>query len=156
MLNCNNKKIISFTEKTLQTNILDKDLKEISFKEVLEKYKGKTVMIDVWASWCPDCVGGLPKVKEIQKKYPNVTYLFISVDKTPDSWKKGIEKYGVDGEHYFVNDGMKGVFGSSIKLDWIPRYMVISKEGSVDLYKATDANDTRIEETIKINETVEK
>ena len=53
-----------------------------------------------------------------------LTYLFISMDKNYESWKKGIEKYEFKGEHYLTHDGMKGVFGKSINLDWIPRYMI--------------------------------
>lgn len=35
----------------------------------LEKFKGKVVMIDFWATWCPPCMAELPKVVETYKKY---------------------------------------------------------------------------------------
>jgi thiol-disulfide isomerase/thioredoxin len=35
----------------------------IAFSEILKKYEGKTIVIDVWASWCSDCIKGMPKVK---------------------------------------------------------------------------------------------
>jgi hypothetical protein len=43
---------------------------------------------------------------------------------------------------------MKGKFGKSIKLDWIPRYMIIDKNGKIALYKATESTDPKIEETL--------
>ena len=76
--------------------------------------------------------------KELQEKNPEVTFLFISMDKSYESWLKGIEKYEVRGEHYLTADGMKGVFGKSIDLDWIPRYMVVNKKGKIALFKVIE------------------
>jgi hypothetical protein len=43
---------------------------------------------------------------------------------------------------------MKGVFGKSIKLNWIPRYMVVDKAGKIALFKAIEADDEKIAETL--------
>jgi thiol-disulfide isomerase/thioredoxin len=120
----------------------------ISFEEILKKYKGKTIVIDIWASWCSDCIKGMPKVKALQKEYPDATYLFISMDKTFEAWQKGIEKYDLQGEHYLTSDGMKGIFGKSIELDWIPRYMVVDKKGKIDLFKVIEADDEKLIHTL--------
>jgi thiol-disulfide isomerase/thioredoxin len=48
------------------------------------------LVIEVWASWCGDCVKAMPKLKDLQNN-PNVSYLFLSMDKTADKWKAGIE-----------------------------------------------------------------
>jgi thiol-disulfide isomerase/thioredoxin len=32
----------------------------------LKKYKGKTLVIEVWASWCGDCVKAMPKLKDLR------------------------------------------------------------------------------------------
>jgi thiol-disulfide isomerase/thioredoxin len=147
----------SFTEKpkkefskvSLENKMIALDGSEIVFQDILKKYKGKTIVVDVWASWCSDCVGGMPKVKALQNENPDLVYLFLSMDKSYDKWKIGIEKYDVKGEHYWITDGMKGVFGKSIDLDWIPRYMIIDKKGKIALYKAIEANDEKISVTIK-------
>lgn len=133
-----------FAKEALEETLTTVNNEKISFKNVLDTYKGKTVVIDVWASWCPDCIKGMPKVKELQKNYPNVVFLFISLDKTQEAWKKGIEKYNIEGEHYFISGGMKGTFGKAIQLDWIPRYLILDKEGKIALYKAIKADDKKI------------
>ena len=92
----------------------------------------------------------MPKVKELQEKNPEVTFLFISMDKSYESWLKGIEKYEVRGEHYLTADGMKGVFGKSIDLDWIPRYMVVNKKGKIALYKVIEADDKKLIKTLEL------
>lgn len=140
----------AFTTETLNDKMTSLDGKELSFKDILAQYKGKTVVIDVWASWCPDCVKGMPKVHALQKQFPNAVYLFLSYDKTDESWKKGIEKYDVKGEHYHIGNNMKkGAFSEGIKLDWIPRYIVVDKKGNIALFKAIEADDEKLIATIK-------
>lgn len=148
-LSCSQAQQTEFKEEALSNTMKSVENTDITFQEILKKYEGKTVVIDVWASWCPDCIKGMPKVKELQEKYSDVTYLFISMDKNYDSWIKGIEKYNVQGEHYLTSDGMKGVFGKSIKLDWIPRYMVVDKTGKIALFKVIEADDTKLIETLE-------
>lgn len=137
-----------FSEAALNDTFVTLKGKSTSFKEILEDNKGKTLVIDVWASWCKDCIGGMPKVKDLQKKYKNATYIFLSLDKTQEAWKRGIEKYNVNGQHYFMQSGWKGPFGEFIQLDWIPRYMVVDTKGNIKLFKAIEADDKKIKEIL--------
>ena len=148
-LSCAQKEDTAFKKEGLENVMVNKENEAITFAEILKKYEGKTIVIDVWASWCSDCIKGMPKVKALQEKYPDATYLFISMDKTYEAWLKGIEKYEVKGEHYLTSDGMKGVFGKSINLDWIPRYMVVDKTGKIALYKVIEADDEKLIKTLE-------
>lgn len=150
-ISCGNAQKKEFSKEALKGKLTDTESKEITFKEILKKHKGKTVVIEFWASWCSDCVKAMPKVKEMQANNPNVVYIFISLDKTFDKWKAGIEKHELAGEHYWVNDekGMKGTFGKSVDLDWIPRYMIINKKGQIELYRAIETDFEKINATLK-------
>ena len=106
-------------------------------------------MIDIWASWCSDCVKAMPKVKDMQEKSPKTDYVFISMDKTAEKWKAGIEKHSLTGEHYLAPDWMKGQFGKAIDLDWIPRYIVIDKKGKIAIYRAIETDFDKINATLK-------
>ena len=59
-----------FSEEALQENFLDWNENEVIFKEIINQYKGKKVLIDVWASWCKDCIVGLPNLRKFQKENP--------------------------------------------------------------------------------------
>lgn len=150
-VSCGNAQKKEFSKDALKGKLTDTESKEITFKEILKKHKGKTIVIEFWASWCSDCVKAMPKVKEMQASNPNVVYIFISLDKTFDKWKAGIEKHELAGEHYWVNDekGMKGTFGKSVDLDWIPRYMIINKKGQIELYRAIETDFEKINATLK-------
>jgi thiol-disulfide isomerase/thioredoxin len=146
---CTNAQKNSFSEEALSEKLLSTTESQVAFKDILNKYKGKPLVIEVWASWCGDCVKAMPKVKELQANNPDVSYLFISADKTADKWKIGIEKHQLIGEHYMMNDGMKGVFGKAIDLDWIPRYIIVDKTGKIVLYRAIETDFDKINETLK-------
>lgn len=150
-ISCTNAQEKQFSEEALNGQITNTEGTEIAFRDIIEKHKGKTILIEVWASWCSDCVKAMPKLKEIQKENPDVAYVFVSMDKSFEKWNEGIKKHEVEGDHYWVNDekGMKGSFGQSIDLDWIPRYIVVNKEGSVDLYRAIEKDFDKITKALK-------
>ena len=139
----------SFSKIALDENLLSLDGNQIPFKEILKKHQGKTIVIECWASWCGDCVKAMPKIKELQSNNPDIDYVFISMDKTADKWKIGVEKHDLKGDHYMVNDQMKGVFGKSIDLDWIPRYIIVNKTGDIVLYRAIETDFETINSTLK-------
>lgn len=147
-LSCSQAQQTEFKQEALESVMVNSNNESIAFKDILKKYQGKTIVIDVWASWCSDCIKGMPKVKELQTKFPDATYLFISMDKSYDAWIDGIEKYDVNGEHYLTPDGMKGVFGKAVNLSWIPRYMVVDKNGKIALFNSIEADDVKITETL--------
>lgn len=148
-LNCNAQEPTTFSEEALNDSFITLDGKSIVFKDILEAHKNTTIVIDIWASWCKDCVGGMPKVKALQKARKDVTYIFLSLDKNQKAWKKGIKKYNVIGNHYFMQSGWKGPFGTFVDLDWIPRYMVIDKQGNIKLFKSVKADDKNIKDILE-------
>ena len=140
-----------FSSKSKKQKLTTLEGKEVSFGDVLNQYKGKTIVLEVWASWCSDCVKAMPKVKEIQKENTDVVYIFISMDKSFEKWNEGIKKHEVKGENYWVNDekGMKGEFGQSIDLDWIPRYIIVRGDMEVTLYRAIEKDFDKINKELK-------
>lgn len=146
---CSHAQKKSFSKEALSEKLLAIDGNQVAFQDILAKYKGKTLVIEVWASWCSDCVKAMPKIKELQANNPDVAYVFISMDKTPENWKIGIEKHELKGDHFMANDQMKGVFGKAIDLDWIPRYIIIDKTGKIVLYRAIETDFEKINATLK-------
>ena len=138
----------SFSETALSETLLATDGSQVAFKDIIKKQKGKTTVIEVWASWCSDCVKAMPKVKELQVNHPEVAFTFISMDKTSDKWLAGIEKHELKGDHFMANDQMKGVFGQAIDLNWIPRYIILDKTGKIVLYRAIETDFDLINETL--------
>ena len=134
-----------FSEKALNEKIYNLEDVPSTLQEVINQHKGEKILIDVWASWCRDCLAGMPKVKELQKEFPEVVFLFLSVDEKIGSWKRGVKRYNVKGEHYNLPKGMKkGDLVEFLDVSWIPRYLVVDENGKITLFDATDASDKEI------------
>lgn len=123
--------------------------KDITFQAILNQHKGKTIVIDVWASWCGDCLKSLPKVKSLQTQFPEAEYVFLSLDKKIPSWKRGIKRHQIKGQHYYMQSDWKGAFGSFLDLDWIPRYLVVDKNQNITVFNAISPEDNRIKTALK-------
>ena len=149
-IGCNTNYPKQFSEPANLEMLIGLDNSKITLREVLYQHKGKKIVIDVWASWCKDCIVGFPKVKALQEEFPEVVFLFLSVDLSNHSWRKAIKKYNVIGEHYNLPKGMNdGDFIDFINLGWIPRYMVIDEKGEIALFKAINASDKNIQKALK-------
>jgi len=149
-MQCTTEAPTSFAESALQDSVYALDNTQVTIATVLEKHRGKKILIDVWASWCSDCVQGLPRVKALQEEFPNVVFLFLSVDRSLPSWKRGIDRFQVKGAHYFLDKGQKkGAFVNFLNLGWIPRYLVVNEDGSIAVFNATNANDKNIVAALK-------
>ena len=68
-----------FSEGALLDQVTSLDGAESTFKTILQPYKGKKVVVVIWASWCADCIKGLPSVKQLQSEFPEVVFLFLSL-----------------------------------------------------------------------------
>ena len=136
-----------FPQEALNAKLVSVSGQKLTLQDVLNKHKGKTIVLDVWASWCSDCIKGLPLVKALQQKTKDIApeYVFLSVDRKEDRWKAAIKDKNIVGDHYLVSSkSMKGALGKSIDLSWIPRYMVVGKNGKIKMYNAVKADDKRI------------
>jgi thiol-disulfide isomerase/thioredoxin len=149
LLSCQNRVETQFSEAALNDDLLTLNDVSILFKSILEKHQGKTVFIDVWASWCKDCLKGLPSVKALQTEHPEVDFVYLSLDKTQKAWKKGIKRLEIKGDHYFMKSGWKGAMGTFLDLDWIPRYMIIDKQGKIKVFKAIETTDITLLNNLK-------
>lgn len=148
-ISCTNAQKTEFSPESLSHKLVTLDGSETTFSAIIKKNKGKNTVIEVWASWCGDCIKSMPKFKELQKDNPKVNYVFISMDKAEDKWKAGIEKHELKGSHYWATEGMKGEFAKSIDLDWIPRYIILDKKGKVVTYRAIETDFEKMNSTLK-------
>jgi thiol-disulfide isomerase/thioredoxin len=137
------------SEAVLNEDYISLEGDSVAFKDILSKHQGQQIVIDVWASWCRDCIVGLPELKALQAEKSNAVYLFLSADRNMETWKRMIEKHNIEGEHYFMPSGTKGLLGKFADIDWIPRYMIVDSEGRIELFEAIVADDPSIRKTLK-------
>ena len=147
LVGCSVENPTEFSEQALNDVFTSINNEEVKFKEILVKNKGKKIVIDVWASWCKDCLENLPDVKKQQEKNSDVVYLYLSLDRDLDSWKEGVKRLKLKGQHYFMKSGWEGSFAKFLGLSWIPRYLLIDEESKIVVF-----NKTKVTDNIIVNE----
>lgn len=113
------------------------DFKDTTRNIPLSRFRGRYVVLNFWASWCPDCRKEMPAVKALWQKYHNrgVTFIGVSFDTDRDAWIKYIKENDLHWLHY--SELKKWKKDSKIDRDyhvnWIPTLYLIDREGKVDL-----------------------
>jgi len=96
----------------------------------LASLKGKTVVLDFWATWCPPCREALPDLKDLVKKYPPEHFVLVSVslDEDQNAWHDFVTKEKMNWPQ--VNDG-KGELFKIFGLEDVPTYVVLAPDGAI-------------------------
>jgi len=141
---CKTETPIALSKGALNDTFITLKGEPITLKDILKQHSNKTIVIDIWASWCRDCIVSLPKVTALQHEFPEAVYVFLSLDKKQTTWKNAVQKLQIQGEHYYMLSGWDGPFGDFIDLDWIPRYMIVDEKGIIKLFKAIRAHDINL------------
>ncbi|MBP3259702.1 MAG: alpha/beta fold hydrolase [Prevotella sp.] len=102
----------------------------------LSKLKGRTVVLDFWASWCPDCRKDAPEVVRMQQEYgpQGVEFVGVSMDTDVEAWRKACEKYGISYTQVSELKKFKETdIAKAYGVRWIPSMVVIDRDGKVAL-----------------------
>jgi len=110
----------------------DFTLKDLNGKSVtLSDHKGKVVIIDFWATWCPPCRKGIPELVEMQQTYGSdkLVILGISVDQAEAGVVKDFaSSYKINYPVLFYTPEVVAAYGG---IEAIPTTFIVDKEGKV-------------------------
>ena len=98
--------------------------------------KGKTVVLDFWASWCPDCRKDAPEVVRMYESYRQygVEFIGVSMDTDVEAWKKAIGKFGIRYPQVSELKKFKETYiAKAYGVNWIPSMVVVGPDGQVKL-----------------------
>lgn len=102
----------------------------------LSQLKGKTVVLDFWASWCPDCRKDAPEVVRMYKEYApqGIEFVGVSMDTDVEAWRKACEQFGITYTQVSELKKFKETdIAKAYGVKWIPSMVVVDKEGKVAL-----------------------
>lgn len=99
----------------------------------LSDFKGKVVLVDVWATWCGPCKGEIPHLKKLEKEMHGTDVVFMSVsvdvEKDHQKWKDFVASEELGGVQLFAS-GWSDI-AKFYNIKGIPRFMVFDKKGNI-------------------------
>ena len=108
------------------TDVVPEDI----LQTILDKYKGKTILIDIWATWCGPCKLGHEKMKPVKEELrdKNIVYVYLtSATSKFDDWKEYIAD--ISGEHYFLTEEQLDAIFKQLGGTGYPTYAIFSPDG---------------------------
>ncbi len=116
----------------------------------LADFKGKVVVIDFWATWCPPCRQEIPGFVELKKKYHDkVEIIGISVDQSKD---KVVDFYKKNKMNYPVGMATRDIidsYNAIQKLMYIPTTFIVDRSGKIHTVKVGYTEKSEFERIIK-------
>lgn len=105
----------------------------------LSDFKGKYVVIDFWATWCPDCIKELPELKSIYNEFKDkkvagkkVEFISMSFDHNEEAWKNFIVEN--DMQWHQISNLIKwkeNPISEQFQIKWIPTFCVVAPDGTI-------------------------
>jgi len=121
-----------------------------SGKLSLSKFKGRVVVLNFWATWCPPCVMETPSLEKFatQMKSQGVTVLGVSVDENEQQLKQFVQNYHLS---YPVARDPSAALANSYGTYKLPETYIIGRDGRVadKIIGATNWTDPRMITFIK-------
>lgn len=110
-------------------------------------FKGKTVFLSFWATWCGDCRKEMPGVQAIISKFKDENIVFVLVsDENKEKVTEFIKQFNYDqSKFYLLNESYRK---QGIKA--IPTNYIISPSGKVLLLETESGRDWSTEENIRL------
>ncbi|HUJ31081.1 MAG TPA: redoxin family protein [Candidatus Acidoferrum sp.] len=92
--------------------------------------RGKVVLLDFWATWCPPCRESLPAIRNVDKKYTGKQFQLISIsgDDDEELWRTFTAAQHMTWSEYI---DLSGDVQEAFKVDSFPTYVVLDKDGVV-------------------------
>ncbi|MHC1749711.1 MAG: cytochrome c biogenesis protein CcdA [Cellulosilyticaceae bacterium] len=111
-------------------------------KHTLSEYKGKTVFLNFWATWCPPCRAEMPTIEQIYEEYgSNKEDVIILGVASPNVGREGskedIVKYLEDNKITFpvvLDESENAEVSYNYYINAFPTTFIINKEGNVAQY----------------------
>ena len=115
----------------------------------LSDYKGKVVVIDVWASWCAPCRAEFPSLKKLEEELQgkDVVFIGLSLDTKHKDWEDMVKKENLLGVQLYTN--REGVIVNDYKVESVPQFIVFSKDGKTVIFDAPRPSDPKLKEIIE-------
>ena len=131
------RKDISKSENLKSTDdVADMSDGEQILRKLIEPYRGKLILLDIWGTWCGPCKNALSHSQEEYERLKDydLVYLYLANGSSEESWKNVIKMYDVTGDnvvHYNLPQAQQNAIEAFLQVHAFPTYKLIDRNGSI-------------------------
>ena len=119
----------------------------------LADFKGKVILVDVWATWCGPCKAQIPHLQKLEKEFhgSDLVFMSYSIDALKDleKWKKFITDQKLGGVQLIGESAFKSNICKNYGIKSIPRFLLFDKEGKIVSIDAPRPSDPKLKDLLK-------
>jgi peroxiredoxin len=119
-------------------------------KHALSDYRGKVVLINFWASWCPPCIYEMPELQKLQNHFANKAFEVVTINVGENKYKVRKFSKAIKLDLPILLDTTRNTF-SSWGVATLPTSFLIDSDGHIR-YKARGNPGWEDQETLSIIE----
>ena len=93
----------------------------------LEDFRGKTVVLNFWATWCGPCKTEIPTFSQFAEENPDIPVLGIAVEGSAKSLKRAAKALGISYPVLIANREIK----ENYKVSSLPTTVVVDPQGQI-------------------------
>lgn len=99
----------------------------------LNTFKGKVLLVDFWATWCPPCVKEMPEIHALYEKYKKEGFeiLSLAIDEKPEKIAEFRNKMPMPWFHALLAGGRSHPLPKALMVSSIPRAFMVGRDGKI-------------------------